>query len=209
MSQPSIVALAHHIRSQQARCGSTRVILIDGPAGAGKTTLANCLVEELGGAASPGAGIVAPSIAPDVRAQVLHGDDMYEGWEGLATLNDVLCGQVLEPLARGEVASFRAWDWVHGRRGHKIVVPPRPFLIIEGVDVANARAQRHAAAVLWVEAPLEARLARARERDGHMEGWQQTWRDFEQEADAAFAASGARERAAFVIDGSQTVPHDG
>ncbi len=42
------------------------VIAIDGPAGAGKTTLATNL---------------ALALAQDLRVQIIHMDDLYDGWD--------------------------------------------------------------------------------------------------------------------------------
>jgi len=186
--QPSIGSLVARLSAAPARCGDTRVVLIDGPAGAGKTTLAARFAVALG----------------DAVAQTLHGDDMYEGWEGLATLDAVLWDQVLASLAVGEPAGFRMWDWVEDRRTHRIDVPPCPFLIVEGVGVASPRARTVASLTLWVDAPWELRLARGLDRDGHSYDVRRQWEGFEADTRAVHLASGAREAADVVLDG--TVP---
>ncbi len=74
--------LATLVADAEPRCGSTRLVCIDGPAGSGKTTLAEALSEVLDG------------------APVVHMDDLYEGW-----------GQALgDPLAaRVEAWLLVAW----------------------------------------------------------------------------------------------------
>lgn len=203
MPNPTIGQMVSHLRARAPKCGSTRVVLIDGPAGAGKSTLANRLAEALGGAASAGAGTFDPqnTLAADASVQILHGDDMYEGWDGLATLDDVLVGQVLRPLAHSE-GQFRMWDWVENKRTHAIAVNPRPYLLIEGVGVASAQAREYAALVIWVEAPWEERLERGLARDGASYDVQRQWETFEAETQLVHSASGARVAADFVVDGT-------
>ena len=184
------------------------MLLIDGPAGSGKTTLANRLAVALGGVASDGAGSFDPDapLPADAPVQILHGDDMFEGWSGLATLDTILLDQILEPLARGEDAGFRMWDWVEDRRSHLIPVPPRAALIIEGVGVALPRARELAALTIWVEAPWEVRLARGQARDGNDYDVTEKWRAFDAEEQAQHERSGTRAAAAFRVDGTQPVP---
>ena len=64
------------------------VVAIDGPSGAGKTTLAD-------------------AVATDLDCPVVRVEDLYPGWDGLAEGVRLLVEQVLEPLCRGEVARYR------------------------------------------------------------------------------------------------------
>ncbi|MFO7244308.1 MAG: 4-amino-4-deoxy-L-arabinose transferase [Actinomycetes bacterium] len=206
MPNPTIGELVAALRAAPARCGLTRVVLIDGPAGAGKSTLANRLAVALGGTASGGAGTYDPAapLPDDAPVQIVHGDDMYEGWSGLATLDRVLLDEILLPLARGEAGAFRMWDWIADRRTHDIAVPPRPFLLVEGVGVAQRRARELASIVVWVEAPWEVRLARGLERDGeHMRA---EWERWEAEQNAHHAREATRSSADAVVDGTRPVP---
>jgi pantothenate kinase-related protein Tda10 len=52
-----------------ARLGAGRLLCIDGPAGSGKTTLA---------------GEVAAEAMAEMSVAVVHLDDVYPGWDGLA-----------------------------------------------------------------------------------------------------------------------------
>jgi hypothetical protein len=76
-----------------ARRGGAVVVGIDGRSGSGKTALATRLE-----AALP-------------RTRVLHLDDVYRGWWGLARGLDHLVTFTLAPLARGEAGRYRPWDW--------------------------------------------------------------------------------------------------
>ncbi|WP_228373766.1 uridine kinase family protein [Demequina maris] len=200
---PSVPALVAMLRSREPRLGPTRLVLIDGPAGAGKTTLANRVAIALGGIASAGAGTFDPH-APLPDVPILHGDDMYEGWTGLATLDRVLVDQVLAPLARGEDGAFRMWDWHLSRRTHTVPVPARDFLVVEGVGVASRAARPYAALVLWCEAPWETRLERGVARDG--EAMRSEWERWHPREDAYLEAEGVRAAADAVIDGTVPLP---
>lgn len=171
-------ALAKRVESSSPKLGSTRLVLIDGPAGAGKTTFAQRLSRELS------------ATAP---IQTLHGDDMYEGWGGLPRLAEVLIDQVVMPLAVGRPGLFRKWDWYAGKRGEQVIVSPRSVLIIEGVGVAMKAARAYASLVVWVEAPPDVCLQRGIERDGkalreELVRWQHAERhEFEREGTRAAA----------------------
>jgi uridine kinase len=209
MPNPSIAALAERISATAPRCGRTRLVLIDGRAGAGKSTLANRLSIALGGVPSAGAGTFQPDapLTDAASVQIVHGDDLYEGWGGLATLDDVLVGQILEPLAAGHSGAFRMWDWIDDRRTHEIAVPQRDILIIEGVGVATTRARELAVLTIFVEAPWETRLARgvARDHDAY-DDVVERWEAFERDEQSRHAATGAPGAADFIIDGTQEIP---
>ncbi|MDN4476287.1 hypothetical protein QQX09_10510 [Demequina sp. SYSU T00192] len=198
---PSVSALAAAVRDAPARLGKTRLVLVDGPAGAGKTTLANRIAVALGGRPSAGAGTFDPDAPPP---DVLHGDDMYEGWSGLATLDRILVDQILEPLAHGGTGAFRMWDWHASRRSHTVPVPPRPFLVIEGVGVASPAARPFASLVVYVDAPWDTRLDRGLARDG--EAMRADWLRWNETEGALLAAAGTRAVADALVDGTVPIP---
>ena len=115
---------------------------------------------------------------------------MYEGWLGLPRLADVLIDQVIAPLAAGRAGEFRRWDWLVDKRAERIVVPPQPVLIIEGVGVAMAAARAHASVVVWVEAPPELCLRRGLERDG--EALRSEWEQWQVAERREFAREATR-----------------
>lgn len=201
---PSIAALRLLVSSAPARLGRTRLVLVDGPAGSGKTTLAGRLAAALG-------------------CPVLHGDDMYEGWGGLPTLWETLGEQVLDPLSRGEAARFRRWDWARGERAEWIEVGAldgralggggadalgadalgADALVVEGVGVAGRLARPYASLVIYVEAPWNVRLARGVERDG--EALRDEWLRWGAAEEPILIAEGTREAADVVIDGTRPI----
>lgn len=178
-------ALAKRVESAAPALGNTRLVLIDGPAGSGKTTFAR----HLSGVLSAHAPI-----------QTVHGDDLYEGWQGLPRLGDVLLDQVIAPLAVGRPGIFRKWDWHAGGRGEQVIVTPREVLIIEGVGVAMAAARVHASVVVWVEAPPDVRLQRGIDRDGEV--MRDQWLRWQQAEQREFDREGTRAAANVVITNS-------
>lgn len=182
MTWPEIATWTHAVRACTPSQGGVRLVLIDGPAGAGKTTLARHLAAELGG------------------APVLHADDMYEGWDGLDGLAEILVPQVLEPLAAGRPAAFRRWDWHRDRRGATVTTTPAPVMVVEGVGVGQARARPHASVLLWVDAPAELRHQRWLEREGADTELQ--WRRWREAERTHFAREDTRAAADLVIDGA-------
>lgn len=130
------------------------LIGIDGRAGTGKTTLAGQLAARLGSAAS------------DVA--VVHLDEIYPGWDGLAAALPVLVRDVLEPLRAGRPARWRLWDWVADAPGAWAERDPAATVVVEGVGAGAAACRPHLDDLLWLEAPAEQRYARAIARDGEV-----------------------------------------
>ena len=125
----------------------TRIVAIDGPGGAGKTTLASQLTEALGG------------------AQVVHTDD-FASWDDPVDWWPRLLEQVLEPLARGDTARFRRSRWARVEEEAWVEVAPADFVILEGVSASREAFRPFLTYSIWVEAPADVRLTRGLERDG-------------------------------------------
>ena len=138
--------------------GATRavpVVTIDGYSGSGKSTLAAALVRLVNG------------------WQVLHLDDWYPGWDGLAAGADS-ARRIAADLRAGRASSYEAWDWEHGITGATIRVPLAPT-IIEGCGAIEAEADLS----VWIADPgEEERRTRALARDGqtYAPHWQR-WAD--------------------------------
>ncbi|MEJ6577985.1 MAG: (d)CMP kinase [Actinomycetota bacterium] len=131
------------------RCGQSVLITIDGPAGSGKTTLANSLGAKL------------------ASSYTVHMDDLYEGWQ--STLTPELTIKLNSLLARirdkSQVA-FRPYDWQKNELSEPINIPAPQYLILEGVGSGQGAIRKFASLALWIEVPESQGLARVILRDG-------------------------------------------
>jgi len=170
-------------------CGDTVVVAVDGPSGSGKSTLATALATAL--ATRP------RQPGQPGQPQVLRMDDIYPGWDGLADAVPNLHDWVLAPLARGERAAYRRFDWVAGRYAEEHEVPAAPLLIVEGVGSSVGVCAQYIAVALWVETTLDERFRRAIARDG--EAYRPHWERWARQEQALFEADRTRSRAALIV----------
>lgn len=196
----SLDDLAQTILARPARLGGVHLVVLDGPAGSGKTTLAARLQAAFD--RSPGSPVTA----------LVHLDDLYEGWSGLradrgsGTPTRRLTADLLLPLAAGRSGRWRRYDW--GRAAfaewHTVEVPA--VLLLEGCGAADPSFDAWTSARFWVQAPRELRIRRGHERDGaQMTAHWQAWQD---EEDALFRADRTKERADWLVDGNPLLAHD-
>jgi uridine kinase len=178
----AVAAALLAISRAQPRCGTTTVVAIDGPSGAGKTVFAAALAERLPG------------------AQLLHMDDLYPGWDGLDQAVADLHDQVLAPLARGERAAYRRWDWEHDRYAGWQDLPATNLLLVEGVGAGASPGAEHESVLIWLEADRDVRLQRGIDRDG--ESYLPYWQRWAAQEEALFAADGTRNRADLIVNTS-------
>lgn len=159
----------------------TRVVAVDGPSGSGKTTFAAHLAARLGG------------------AQIVHMDDLYPGWDGLAASVPTLVEQVLRPLADGRPAAFAPYDWERGRYAdERIPVPAAAWLVVEGVGCGSRACAPYLSALAWVSAEPGVRRRRGLTRDGA--AYAPHWERWARQERALFAAEGTAARADVVLD---------
>lgn len=161
-------------RSRPPTLGPGRLVCVDGPSGSGKTTLAGALAERTG-------------------AQVVHTDDLMEGWRGLDAVGRQLT-ELVTALAEGRTGTYRRWDWLHDRWAARAVdVPPAEWLVVEGVGSGAPALAAVTTVLVWVEVDDELRLARALARDGAR--LEPQLRQFMVDERALFARDHTRERA--------------
>jgi hypothetical protein len=151
--RPDPAAVVSMTLMRPPRLSTSRLICIDGPAGSGKTTLADA--------------VEAASTERGISAAVLHLDDLYEGWAGLDTgVESRLLPQVIEPLAGGQPGRWQRYDWSAGRFGAWVDQPLVDLLIIEGCGSGALDYAAYRTLLVWVEAERGTRLERGRARDG-------------------------------------------
>jgi uridine kinase len=157
--------------------GDLPLVCIDGPAGAGKTTLADAVATARG-------------------LSVVHLDDLYPGWGGLDGF-EPLARAVLEDLAAGRPASYPRYDWHIGEYAEHVGVSPDRGLVLEGVGAGNRGLAASATVLAWVEADPAVCDARWEARDGKlMRRYAAAWRRDEARL---FAREHTRERADLVL----------
>ncbi|MGB7980297.1 MAG: hypothetical protein WCF36_05850 [Candidatus Nanopelagicales bacterium] len=179
----AVTVIAQAALAADPRCGATRLVCIDGPAGSGKTTMAAALAGACAG------------------APVVHMDDLYEGWG--QQLGDPLADRIeawlLVGWRDGLPGMHPRYDWVAGRFGQWMSVPPAPVVILEGCASASARVRERASLVVWVQAPADLALQRGLARDG--DAMAEHWRAWQAHEAAHFAADGTRAAADVRVDG--------
>ncbi len=177
-----------------AKPGPVRLVAIDGPGGAGKSTFAQRLSHAAGN---------APVVHAAGNAPVVHTDD-FAGADSSIEWWPRLLDQVINPLAKNQPAHYQRYDWRSESLAEWHTVEPTAIVIIEGVSAGRSEWAEHLSFVIWIETPREERLRRGLERDGHdaLSDWE-TWMAAE---DVHFQRDPSHERADVVIDGTHNEP---
>lgn len=141
--------VAAHAGASSPLVGATRVVAIDGPAGAGKSTMARELSVHL------------------ADAPIVHMDDLYRGWDDALTpnLRATLQDQILQPIGLGKRGGYRRWDWNRSRLGEVIAIPEHDFLILEGVGASQRVVRPYASTLVWIGVETSVGLDRVLNRD--------------------------------------------
>lgn len=128
------------------------IITIDGPAGAGKTTLAEILKSELR--------------QIKVSVEIIHMDDLYDGW--VNALGSKLARALEDIIAQSESKEIihPIFNWVEGRYTRVRSIPKPQVLILEGVGAGRSEIREKVDLSIWVEIEPELGIRRAIERDG-------------------------------------------
>ena len=172
------------------KCGGTKLITIDGPAGSGKTTLAISLSKLFN------------------DCPVIHMDEIYEGWQSALTTktSQDLVNWIINPLLEQSVIVFDKYDWVLGKRLGQVVINYPKVLIIEGVGSSVIEVSKYACLKLWIEVSPEIGINRVLDRDGQdiqaqMESWQTQEKNY-------FIENKTKENSDIWIDGDPVVGID-
>lgn len=168
------------VERRPARLGRARLLCIDGPTGAGKSTLADAVV----------------STRPD--AGLVRLDDLLDGWDGLSEVAETLTRDVLVPLSHGNTGSYRRYDWLLGEFAERVPVGRHSLLVVEGVGSGSLVTAPLRSALVWLEAPASLRRARGLTRDG--DAFAPHWTRWAAQEEQHFAAQRTRSTADLVIE---------
>jgi uridine kinase len=125
-----------------------QIILIDGPAGSGKTTLALELQSKF-------------------NCQVVHLDSIYNGWnDALTNTLTVRLQELLNSFLAAKPFDLPIFNWEKRVFDGTRTILPDSALIIEGVGAGQSAIRSYATTIYWVEADDEIGLNRVLERDG-------------------------------------------
>jgi uridine kinase len=162
--------LARTIQGLNAR-SRQKLVAIDGGGGAGKSTFADRLAEQLPGSV------------------IIHTDDFYIGpWDRRLDHTDHevnplfdwdrFAAQVIAPVRAGEPIAYQVYDWhAHALSEQPLVVPTDALVIVEGLFCTQSRFRDVYDFRVWIELDEATRLERAMIRDGeHMRFlWEEDW----------------------------------
>jgi uridine kinase len=162
---------------------SKSVISIDGPAGAGKTTLAQNL---------------ALALSLEMKVQVIHMDDLYDGWDNALGLQ---LSESLRHIVRthqsGKEVSFSRYDWAISSFKDAQAIPAADLIILEGVGSGQSLIRDELAALLWIDIDHAEGLQRVISRDGDsIESQMRKWLSQQEQH---FAREGTQNAADFVL----------
>jgi uridine kinase len=168
-----------------------RLVGVDGPGGAGKSTVARLLAARVG----------APRLEID---DFLSWPEFVDGWWPRFEREALL------PLLNGHDARYQVRDWEGDEFGTGVkdwrTTPWAPLIVVEGIGCTRRVVAGRLAYRIWVDAPEDLRLQRGVRRDG--ESHRHLWTDWQVREREFFAADGTRERADLIVDGAPEVPHD-
>ena len=182
--------LVDKVNESSKKCGQTKIIVIDGPAGSGKTTLAKSL-----------SGLLE-------NCPIIHMDEIYEGWENALspkTFKD-LVEWIINPLLENNSIEYIKYDWNLEQRIEKVVINNSKVMIIEGVGSSSFEVSKHASLKLWIEVNKETGINRVLTRDGlHIQEQMKTWQSQESKF---FIENNSKENSDIWIDGDPVVKID-
>lgn len=160
-----------------------QIILIDGPAGSGKTTLSLKLQRDF---------------ATNLNCQVVHLDDHYSGWDEAlnSELTDTL-NLVVANFLLGLPTEIRTFNWHKSEFEGSKRIEPGEVLIIEGVGAGQSSIRARAASLYWVETDSDNALRRVLERDG--QEYEERIRTWQMREAKHFKEERTREFADFII----------
>ena len=162
---------------------SQPIIAIDGPAGAGKTTLAHD---------------IKLALAQRYSITEIHMDDLYDGWDNALTSP---LTWILEHVAKAhkdkKSFSLSTYNWLAGEFNPAAEIEKSELLILEGVGSGQMAIRDSLAALIWIDIEDSQGMARVLERDGiEIESQMKKWLSTQEQH---FRDEGTQNAADFVL----------
>ena len=126
------------------------VIAVDGPAGSGKTTLANQLQSDI----------------PEI--EIIHVDDLYQGWQDAFSprLTASIINQILLPISQKLEFNYEIYDWKSKKFYKSKLVPANKIYLLDGVSSGQSQFRPYLSKIIWLNISDEIGLSRVLNRDG-------------------------------------------
>jgi uridine kinase len=162
---------------------SRPIIAIDGPAGAGKTTLAH---------------EIFLALSTKMSVQVIHMDDLYDGWDNALgpQLSETL-HHIVTTHKSGKEVSFSRYNWAESSFTDTHAIPAAELIILEGVGSGQGAIRDELAALIWIDIDHSLGLERVISRDGQsIKAQMQKWLAQQEQH---FAREGTQNAADFIL----------
>lgn len=158
-------AQSHDEAVTRNRNAPASTFLIDGPSGSGKTTLASQIEQQWNSAD---------------KLQVVHMDDLYPGWDGLAGGTQTALAMLRERATDADTL-WQRYDWATEKFAEWHSIDAREPLLIEGCGSMMSGSESLSQVRIWLDAETELRRERALSRAGEnfAEQWTQWDTQFE------------------------------
>jgi uridine kinase len=139
-----------NLLSNLSELSSGQIIAIDGPAGSGKTTLANQLAADI------------------ADVEIIHVDDLYQGWSDAfsARLTASVISQILLPISQKLDFNYEIYDWRSNKFLKSKLVSKSKIYILDGVGAGQRQYRPFLAKIIWLNISDEIGLSRVLQRDG-------------------------------------------
>ena len=139
-----------NLLSNLSELSSGQIIAIDGPAGSGKTTLANQLTADI------------------ADVEIIHVDDLYQGWSDAfsARLTASVISQILLPISQKMDFNYEIYDWRSNKFHKSKLVPKDKIYILDGVGAGQSQFRPYLSKIIWLNISDEIGLSRVLQRDG-------------------------------------------
>ena len=159
------------------------IIAIDGPAGAGKTTLAHD---------------IKLALAQHYAVTEIHMDDLYDGWDNaLSTQLTETLLFIADSHKNARKISLSRYDWNSGSFLPATELAQSELIIFEGVGSGQMAIREYLSALIWIDIDESEGLARVLERDGiEIENQMRKWLATQEQH---FRKEGTQNAADFVL----------